>query len=112
MGEQTFELHGYSIKNTQFFPTRNGLGFHAALIFNGDCIGTVTNNGDAGASSATFTQCEERNAFERIVATYVDTLMPTLHLSLKIDMFIDHLMDISTFGKVLSMEEVQTMLTV
>lgn len=109
MTNQTHNIKGILVKNIKYVPTHRGTAFTADLYMDGKNVGTVENKGVGGCSSIYPDNAELRSEIEKRRKEYFNEENVAVYDDVN-SVFVDHLIDLLEFGKVLNDEEVKELL--
>jgi hypothetical protein len=96
-------LNGVHVENVQYLSTSRGVAFTAVLYLDDQKIGMVENRGEGGPTSVDITDQEAKEEFYIRMQEYFvqQNIQPVEEES----EFVDHLLDLHDFGRVLTEEE-------
>src|SRR5690606_5750682 len=99
-------LEGCYVNSVNYFETGRGIAFSAKLFLDGKEIGTIYNDGTGGCTYERITMNEMRQELIERSKNHMKAYDPQIvHDSLVVESFLNHLMDMHDFGRIISDEE-------
>lgn len=99
-------LEGCYVDSVKYFETGRGIAFTAGIFLDGKEIGTIHNDGIGGCTYERIANKEIRQELKERSKNHIKAHgLEILHDSLIVETFLNHLMDMHDFGRIISDEE-------